>query len=691
LKEQRQKLSVLSFLFVIQFLLSAVTLFLYGMYQYNRDAELFRTELIDEADRSLLRLRTLIPDYIVSHQEKKIESLIFTEISTNKTGHILAIFLETPAPDGTFFITGLYRDKNEEVLSFSSLTEETKEKIKNSFHTKKSPIYDGSGNLIGNISTYVASESFLVVKSYLLAEIIASIFVLFIVQFSLYYFLVRKFFILPLEINLNKDKEPDSGYDYKNLFAVINDAKKSGWDNKIRELFLELTDSRETLKSEQEKLEFVLEDTNAGTWIWNVKTGETVFNERWAGIIGYKLSELEPVSINTWLDNTHPDDLELSEKRLREYFEGKTELYECEARVKHKNGSWVWVLDKGRISKRDANGDPVELFGTHVDITKRKNREENQSKENTLEYAKADEDYKKGFKYIHLGMIIFDELGTIIDANTAFLAKTGYAITEIVGKHISMFKSDVHDEGFYKNIYKTLLETGHWRGGLTIKSKQGLTEPELVNVSKIKDNKESLQRYVVYLSDLSIDEDKPAVSDVNSDNDMLTGLPTRTAIETLFSGVTGKNNGEINKFVLLFIDLDNFKKVNEIYGDLVGDQVIRLLADRLKSLCHEGDVLVRLAGDEFLVMFTEAHHEMNCSLIARNVLQTISEPVIFEDFNFTVTASIGVTVYSGQESVDISVLIKQADMALYSAKVCGHNCYSIYDQSMIEFFNRSRG
>lgn len=131
-----------------------------------------------------------------------------------------------------------------------------------------------------------------------------------------------------------------------------------------------------TLQESRLRLEMALKGANAGMWDWNVQTGETVFNERWAEIVGYSLQELEPISIQTWVDLCHPDDLKLSDTLLQKHFAGEAEFYECEVRMRHKDGSWVWVVDRGKVMEWDAEGKPLRMFGTHLNITERKLSEE---------------------------------------------------------------------------------------------------------------------------------------------------------------------------------------------------------------------------------------------------------------------------------------------------------------------------
>lgn len=143
--------------------------------------------------------------------------------------------------------------------------------------------------------------------------------------------------------------------------------------------FNDITERRraeEALNAERQRLAHILEGTNVGTWEWNVQSGETVFNERWAGIVGYSLAELQPVSINTWTALVHPDDQKRSADQLERHFRHETSHYECEVRMRHKDGTWVWVLDRGQVTMWTADGRPLLMAGTHTDITDRKKTEE---------------------------------------------------------------------------------------------------------------------------------------------------------------------------------------------------------------------------------------------------------------------------------------------------------------------------
>ncbi|HEX3050464.1 MAG TPA: PAS domain S-box protein [Aggregatilineaceae bacterium] len=132
----------------------------------------------------------------------------------------------------------------------------------------------------------------------------------------------------------------------------------------------------EVLRQSEARIKMTVQGMLAGTWEWNILTGETIFNERWAEIIGYTLDELAPISIQTWNTLVHPDDLQISSFFLEKHFVAETAHYDCEVRMKHKDGHWVWVWDRGMVTEWTKDGKPLRMFGTHIDITKRKQIEE---------------------------------------------------------------------------------------------------------------------------------------------------------------------------------------------------------------------------------------------------------------------------------------------------------------------------
>jgi PAS domain S-box-containing protein len=180
------------------------------------------------------------------------------------------------------------------------------------------------------------------------------------------------------------------------------------------------------LNDEKRRLADIIRGTNIGTWEWNVQTGEAIFNERWAGIIGYTLDEISPVSIETWLKFAHPDDLKKSDELLQKHFAGELEDYSFESRMKHKNGEWVWVLDTGKVHKWDSEFKPLLMSGTHQDINKRKKSEED------LEESR--EKYR-GLSEASFEAIFISEKGICIEQNLAAENMFGYTTEEALTRY----------------------------------------------------------------------------------------------------------------------------------------------------------------------------------------------------------------------------------------------------------------
>ena len=173
---------------------------------------------------------------------------------------------------------------------------------------------------------------------------------------------------------------------------VLARGRVSTWDTDGKPLLmsgthLEITNRKNAeaaLEIEKKRLASIIEGTNVGTWEWNIKTGKTEFNERWANILGYSLDEISPTNIETWMKFSHPEDLHKSNELLEQHFQGITDYYSFESRMKHKNGSWIWVLDRGRVNAWDTDGKPLLMSGTHLEITNRKKAEEELNWNKTL-------------------------------------------------------------------------------------------------------------------------------------------------------------------------------------------------------------------------------------------------------------------------------------------------------------------
>jgi len=182
--------------------------------------------------------------------------------------------------------------------------------------------------------------------------------------------------------------------------------------------------SQKAILENQERLELTISGAELGTWDWHVATGEVIFNDRWAEMLGYKLDELAP-NLSTWEKLVHPDDLKIIEPILKDHLDGKTPSYETEHRVKHKDGSWVWILDKGKVIERDENGKPIRACGTHLDITEQHASE--------LALKQSEHELKAIYENAPLVMLLVDKDRRVVKMNNNALAMSRRSMEDAVG------------------------------------------------------------------------------------------------------------------------------------------------------------------------------------------------------------------------------------------------------------------
>lgn len=245
---------------------------------------------------------------------------------------------------------------------------------------------------------------------------------------------------------LRKDK---SRYPVLMNGIVIVDTKgdKRVWS--IIEDMSYIKQAEKALAETAKQLELVISATAVGIWDWHVQTGEVVFNERWAEIIGYRLDELQPITIDTWLKHAHPDDLQESEQRLQAHWRGEADRYICEARMKHKDGHWIWVLDTGSTVEWDAEGKPVRMIGTHVDISERKAVEKEliTTRDAAEKANRAKSDFLSGMSHeLRTPLNAILGFGQLLEIEDPTRQQQKY-ITEVIkaGRHLLTLISEVLD------------------------------------------------------------------------------------------------------------------------------------------------------------------------------------------------------------------------------------------------------
>jgi len=281
-------------------------------------------------------------------------------------------------------------------------------------------------------------------------------------------------------------------------------------------------------------------------------------------------------------------------------------------------------------------------------------------------------------------IMVTDAEGVILRVNRAFTENTGFTAEDVVGQTPSLFRSGRHDADFYQAMWETLKQEGIWQGEIWDRRKDGEIYPKWLTISAVKDENGVTTNYVG--THLDISERKQAEERIIdlAFFDQLTRLPNRTLLLDRLSQAMkarGKNYG-----ALLYIDLDNFKTLNDTLGHHKGDLLLCQVAERLTRSIRAGDTVARLGGDEFLVLLenlsaTETEAAPIAELIGGKIITALNEKFQLEEALYHCTPSIGVTLFTG-ETTTINDLLKQADLAMYKSKAAGRNSLHFFDPDL---------
>ncbi len=286
------------------------------------------------------------------------------------------------------------------------------------------------------------------------------------------------------------------------------------------------------------------------------------------------------------------------------------------------------------------------------------------------------------FTHASEGILITNAEGVILDANSAFTRITGYTRAEVLGQNPRMLKSGRQTREFYADLWAQLKEKGHWSGEVWNRAKGGQIFAEMLTISAVPDATGRTKQYVAMFSDLTpIKETEKQLKHI-AHFDLLTGLPNRTLLADRLRQAMAQCHRLGRIVALAYLDLDDFHSINDRHGRNTGDLLLTAITQRLTRVLRDGDTLARLGGDEFAVVLLEiANIEESLAFIGR-LRDAVAEPVHLGELLLQVSASIGVTFYPQTEDMEPDQLLRQADQAMYFAKLAGRSRYHIFDPTL---------
>lgn len=278
------------------------------------------------------------------------------------------------------------------------------------------------------------------------------------------------------------------------------------------------------------------------------------------------------------------------------------------------------------------------------------------------------------------GITITDTEGTIVDVNEAFTRITGYSREEVLGKKPFVLSSGHQTQEFYDDLWRQMADKGHWYGEIWNRRKNGEVYAEMLNISTVRDDKGQPKNFVALFSDITAIKEHEKELDHIAHYDVLTSLPNRILLaDRLRQGMTQAVRRN-QKLAVVFLDLDGFKTVNDTHGHEVGDQLLVAIAKRMKQTLRDSDTLARIGGDEFIAVLVDLDDSTTSIPMLQRLLEAAAQPLLQNGLCLQVTASLGVTFYPQAHDLDAEQMMRQADQAMYQAKLAGKNRYHLFDE-----------
>lgn len=422
-----------------------------------------------------------------------------------------------------------------------------------------------------------------------------------------------------------------------------------------------------------------LESAGDAIWDWDTRNDHFHFSPSFPRMLGYaeteignRGSDIEPL--------LHPAEKEHIFTQIKNYLKGKGgEQFSVEGRLRCKDGSYLWVLCRGRATARDENGRVLRMVGTYVDIS-----ENRRIHEEILQSRRALDEERRLFRTVldnaPLGIWMTDTRGKVELVNKSFCMAVGVSEEQFVAaRHYSeILPPSIADNCLQSDRECLAQEVPHL-------SREWLPfvdgREHLLEITKVRVvNQDGSVRGLIGLAvDITERQAREQQMEYIAYHDTLTGMPNRVLLMDRLQQSLARAKRDQGRVAVCFLDLDGFKPVNDNYGHSAGDRVLIEVARRLDGAIREGDTVARIGGDEFVVLLVGLSSAEECASGLNRLLAAINRPIkIAPDRTVVVSASIGVTLYP-EDASDADGLLRHADQAMYIAKRSGKSRYHIFD------------
>ena len=548
----------------------------------------------------------------------------------------------------------------------------------------------------------------------------------------------------------------------------------------------------DALRTSEARWEFALDGAGEGVWDMDTALNTVFYSPRWKRMLGHEPEEV-PNDLGEWAKRLHPEEKNQVIKKLVDFIRDPDEsVYTLEYRLQAKAGHYIWILDRGKVVSRNAQGIPTRIIGTHTDITERKRSEDairasealrraildstldailaidatdriilfNQAAEKLFGYSANEalgqpvtllipERYHPGFhqyrdrvragashaiqrvkgcrkngdefpveltmSYTTIGqdalfttvlrdissqlearrelqlaeqvfqnsaeaICIIDAQRQIISVNPRFTELTGWSREAVIGQS-SEILVPTQEQPRHRHAWLATKDAGIWQGDLQLTRRDGSQFPIWLTMNMVRNAMGKPTHSIIMFSDITERRRATEQLEFQASHDALTGLPNRYGLDRLLPDLLAQHQEAHQSLAVLFLDLDNFRTINDSLGHSVGDQLLRAVAERLKNILGSHALIARPGGDEFIIVVPHLANQQAATTEANKILQAMAHTFEIGNFRLDISLSLGISTYP-EDGTDIAILFKNADTAMYAAKAAGRSAIRHFSPQM---------